>query len=86
MVAALVPVLITVSIAERAVRRADAQAAADAAALAGLAEGKPGAHDLATRNGANLLSFVLNGNQVTVEVQRAGVKADATATFDVAKP
>ena len=56
--------------------RARAQTAADAAALGGVVDGEEEAADLARRNGATLLSFVDEGDQVQVWV---GVR-DAVAT------
>lgn len=66
-------------IAHRTVLRAEAQAAADAAALAGVVEGRAGAADLARRNGAGLVDFVVEGSTVEVEVNRRGVRAVAAA-------
>ena len=59
-----------------AANRARAQTAADAAALGGVVDGEEEAADLARRNGATLLSFVDEGDQVQVWV---GVR-DAVAT------
>jgi len=84
--ASMIPILMTITATQKAVRLAEAQSAADAAALAGLAEGRPGAQDLATRNGASLVLFVDNGNQVIVEVLRDGVNADAAASIGIVRP
>lgn len=59
---------------------AQARTAADAAALAGAARGEPAARDLASRNGATLVSFVRSWRGVVVEVQVGDVRARAEAT------
>jgi hypothetical protein len=63
-----------------AVRDARAQTAADAAALAGVAEGQPGATELATTNGATLEAFVIEGKTVSVRVRLGDRHAVAKAT------
>lgn len=56
-----------------------AATAADAAALAGVAEGKVGAADVASRNGARLVSFTDLGTDVMVVVQVGQARAAARA-------
>jgi len=59
--------------------RAHAQTAADAAALAGAAEGRAAARDLAERNGARLVTYRQNGSEVEVVVQLGVATARARA-------
>ncbi len=75
----LMMVLTLTMIAGRIVDRTQAQSAADAAALAGLADGEAAARLLAAKNGARLLSFSANGNEVEVVVELDGVRAIADA-------
>jgi hypothetical protein len=60
--------------------RQRAQTAADAAALAGLHGGKAAAAALATSNGATLESFVVVGDEVSVEVRYGHAQARARAS------
>lgn len=69
----------------RAATRAEAQAAADAAALAGAVEGRAGAVELASLNGAELVVFTQSGPTVFVVVMRDGVRASAHAEQQVLK-
>ncbi|MEJ7585070.1 MAG: pilus assembly protein TadG-related protein [Acidimicrobiales bacterium] len=62
-----------------AVDRARAESAADAAALAGAAEGRVSASELADRNGAHLLSFTELGADVVVVVRVGDARARARA-------
>lgn len=62
--------------------RAHAQTAADAAALAGVLEGRAAAEELAEANGAELVSFAVDGRDVQVVVEREGVRATARARRD----
>ena len=59
--------------------RAQARTAADAAALAGAAEGKVAAADLAAANGARLTGYADIGDDVVVKVNLDGVDAIARA-------
>jgi hypothetical protein len=59
--------------------RTQARTAADAAALAGAADGEDAADDLAGANGAELLRFTRDGDEVVVEVSVEGVRAWASA-------
>jgi Flp pilus assembly protein TadG len=59
--------------------RARAQAAADAAALAGAAEGREAAADLAEANGGVLESFEEGGADVRVVVRVGRARAEAQA-------
>jgi hypothetical protein len=59
---------------------ARAEQAADAAALAGVMGGRPAAADLAARNGAELISFTRDGDDVLVVVVRHGIERAARAT------
>lgn len=80
---AVVVMVFVVELGARAVRRAEAQTAADMAALAGVYEGRPGAVDLATRNGADLVAYRTDGVRVEVTVAVDGVRAVAAAVWDV---
>ena len=62
-----------------AVHRAQARTAADAAALAGAAEGRPAAENVAQANGAVLESFVALGSDVEVRVRVGSTHATARA-------
>ena len=62
-----------------AVDHARATTAADAAALAGAAEGRAGATELAERNGAELVSFRQLGADVIVVVRLGDASARARA-------
>src|SRR5436190_5323134 len=62
-----------------AVRRAQARTAADAAALAGAAEGRDAADDVARANGAVLESFITLGEAVEVRVRVGSTHATARA-------
>jgi hypothetical protein len=59
--------------------RAAARTAADAAALAGAVEGEEAARTLAERNGASLLAFQRDGDEVVVRVRVGGADAYARA-------
>ena len=59
--------------------RTQARTAADAAALAGAAEGEDAADRLADANGAELLGFSRDGDEVVVEVRVGDVMAWASA-------
>lgn len=78
-VAALLVVAVA-SVGGRLVRRDRAQAAADAVALAAVVEGRAGAAALAARNGASLVSYQEDGDEVTVVVAVDGERATARAT------
>jgi hypothetical protein len=60
-------------------QRAQARTAADAAALAGAAEGRDVAEQVAEANGADLVSYERSGDDVTVEVAIDGVRASSRA-------
>ena len=62
-----------------AAHRAHARTAADAAALAGAAEGRPAADEVARANGAVLESFVVAGVDVEVRVRVGSTHATARA-------
>jgi hypothetical protein len=57
-----------------------ARAAADAAALAGVREGRAGSASFAGRNGAALVSWRREGDDVVVTVQVGAARATARAT------
>ncbi len=63
----------------RVVERAECQDAADAAALAGVAEGRAAADQLAVANDAIVTSFNAEGNVVEVWVACGDVRAAASA-------
>jgi hypothetical protein len=75
-VAALVALVPAV---EALANRAAASTAADAAALAGAAEGEVAARRLAAANGAELVEFRQEGDQVVVRVRVGAVEAGARA-------
>jgi hypothetical protein len=62
-----------------AVDDARARTAADAAALAGAAEGRAAAADLARANGGRLVRFEVRGADVLVTVEVGGASARARA-------
>jgi uncharacterized membrane protein len=62
-----------------ALHRAQARTAADAAALAGAAEGRVAADEVARANGAVLESFVATGADVEVRVRVGSTHASARA-------
>ena len=64
----------------RLVHRQRAQTAADAAALAGVTGGPAAAARLAGVNGARLVSFTADGDDVLVVVEVDGERAAARAT------
>lgn len=64
-----------------AVTRAKAQAAADVAALAGVYEGRPGAADLARRNGGDLVGYDDSDGRVVVRVRVGTATASAMADW-----
>ncbi|MEP7046113.1 MAG: helicase/secretion neighborhood TadE-like protein [Ilumatobacteraceae bacterium] len=66
--------------AERLVDRGRAQTAADAAALAATSGGRDAASRLAGDNGAALISYLEEGDAVTVVVEVGGERATARAT------
>lgn len=66
--------------------RARAQTAADAAALGGVVDGKEAAADLARSNGATLLSFVDDGDEVQVLVGFHDAVATARAERSETSP
>lgn len=71
--------LLLVRLGAVASHRAHARTAADAAALAGVAEGRAAAEEVAAANGAALVSFDAKGNEVEVVVRVDGVRARARA-------
>lgn len=79
LVVAVVSCLLIVGVAGRASQRTAAQSAADAVALAGAAEGRSEAEEIAAANDAILLEFDQDGSVVTVRIERAGVHAEARA-------
>ena len=62
--------------------RARAHLAADAAALAGAAEGRDAAADLAAKNGGRLVAFRIVGTDTVVTVVVGKVRAMARARAD----
>jgi len=72
-------IIIVARLGEAATARARARTAADAAALAGAADGRDAAETLAEANGARLLSFEADGDEVEVAVELAGTRATARA-------
>ncbi len=64
------------------VDRARARTAADAAALAGVHDGRGRAQQIAERNGARLVDFEAEGDQVEVTVEVGSTRASARARLD----
>lgn len=64
-------------------QRAQARTAADAAALAGAAEGEDSAGRLAEANGAELVAYLRDGDEVVVKVSVDGVVAYGRARQNV---
>lgn len=62
---------------------AQAEAAADGAALAGAAQGRPAAEEVAAANGAIVIAYVEQGLDVVVEIERRGVRATARARWGI---
>ena len=82
--AALMVLVVTALVAlvpavEALTARARASTAADAAALAGAAEGEAAARRLAAANGAELVEFRREGEEVVVRVRVGAVEAEARA-------
>ncbi len=75
----LVATMLLAAVGERTVARARAQSAADASSLAGVSDGRSAAAELATNNGARLVSFEEGDNEVSVVVEFDGVRAAASA-------
>jgi hypothetical protein len=71
--------LLLVSLGATATHRAHARTAADAAALAGVAEGRDAAEQVASANGAVLESFEVDGDEVEVRVRVDSSHARARA-------
>jgi len=78
----VVSLLVMARVAGAVGDRARAHSAADAAALAGVHEGRSGADEMATRNGAELVSFTAVGDEVEVTVAFDGVHATARARLE----
>ena len=74
--------LLLVHLGVLALHRAQARTAADAAALAGAAEGRVAAAELASANGAVLESFTALGDDVEVRVRVGSSHANARARRD----
>jgi hypothetical protein len=79
---AAVLLIALVPVGRAGIDRARAAAAADAAALAGAAEGRDAAHELARRNGGELVSWRSLGSDVWVEVVVGEARAEARAQRD----
>lgn len=87
MVAVAAVALVALVPAARAVAdRARARTAADAAALAGAVEGEQAARDLAGANGATLVDFQRDGDEVVVRVEVGDVDAYARARATARQP
>ena len=87
LVAAGVGALAIIGIADLAAGALDAaraRTAADAAALAGALDGEPGAVRLAHANGAQVVSFGRDGDQVLVVVKAGRATARARAALALA--
>ncbi len=86
LVGLLISVALILALAGRVSDRATAQTAADAAALAGAAEGAHAARALAEANGAELITFDVLGDTVSVAVEVDGVRAEARAELFLRQP
>ena len=89
LVAAAVGTLAIIGIADLAAGALDAaraRTAADAAALAGALDGEAGAVRLAHANGAQVVSFGRDGDQVLVVVKAGGATARARASLALETP
>jgi hypothetical protein len=78
----VVVLLALVPLAQAAAARAQARTAADAAALAGAAEGRDAAEEVAEDNGGRLLEWRTEGDEVWVRVQVGKARAAAKARRD----
>lgn len=63
-------------------QRSAAQAAADATALAGAVDGPDAADEVAAANAARVVSYIDDGGEVQVTVERRGVRATARARWE----
>jgi hypothetical protein len=79
---AVVVLLALVPLAQGLAARAQARTAADAAALAGAAEGRDAAAEVAEDNGGRLLEWRSEGDEVWVRVQVRNARASAKARRD----
>lgn len=70
-----------VHVAAAAAVRARVEAAADATALAGAADGRSAAERVATANGARLVGYREEADDVVVQVERRGARATARARW-----
>lgn len=75
-----------VSLAAADARRARSQAAADAVALAGAADGRAAAEEVAAANRGRIVRYRVIDLDVVVTVERRGVTATARARWGVAPP
>ncbi|CAN5475061.1 hypothetical protein BH10ACT1_BH10ACT1_40910 [soil metagenome] len=73
-----------VHVAAAASQRAAAEAAADATALAGAADGREAAEEVAGANDARLVSYRTVGDDVLVTVERHGATGRARARWVLA--
>ena len=71
-----------VRVAATVTHRSAAQAAADATALAGAVDGPDAARDVAAANDARVVTYVDEGSEVQVTVERHGLRATARARWD----
>jgi hypothetical protein len=79
---AAVVLLALVPLARGLSERAQARTAADAAALAGAAEGKDAAEEIAEDNGARLIEWHSDDDEVWVRVEVGRARANAKARRD----
>lgn len=82
-VAAAVAAVLVARVGVAADERTRARTAADAAALAGAAEGREAAAEVAAANGAELVSFGSEGDEVTVVVRLGRARAASRARREV---
>jgi hypothetical protein len=78
----VVALLVIGRVGRTVVDRARARAAADAAALAGVHDGRVRAQQIAERNGARLVDFEAEGEEVEVTVAVGSTRASARARLD----
>lgn len=75
-----------VRLAVTVTHRSAAQAAADATALAGAVDGADAAREVAEANDAQVVTYIDDGGEVQVTIERRGVRATARARWEPTTP
>lgn len=75
-----------VRVSATVIHRSAAQAAADATALAGVLDGPDAAREVAAANDAQVVTYVPDGIELQVTVERRGVRATARARWEASRP